>query len=113
MIFEKNNPDAIPHASTSVSRRPAVKRHHSHVAMKEVKVFFQILPDQIRPFSGYNKSLICRPRRAISLDDHDAIGQRREERRHGVVDFTPPGFREGHSTLVADGEQFRRIEPGP
>ena len=74
---------------------------------------FQILPNELRSFSRYDKLLIRRSLAAISLDDHDAIGQRPEEWRHGVVDLAQPGFRELLFALVAGGEQVRRIEPGP
>ena len=49
---------------------------------------FQILPNQLRWFFRYDELLIRRSLAAISLHDHDAIGQRSEEWRHGVVDLT-------------------------
>ena len=81
--------------------------------MQEVKVCFQILPNQLRPFSRNDKPLVRRPRGAISLHDYDAIGQRPDEWRHGVVDLTPPAIREHLFALAAGGEHVRRIKPSP
>ena len=70
-FFKEDNSDPIPYASARISRRLVAQRHHSYVAMQKVEMGLQILANQLRPFSGYDKSPVRRSRSAVSLNDHD------------------------------------------